>query len=95
MAEHTITLTEEQEKAGVVLLGSTEAITAELQRICDYTANPWVLKVAADNAAATATEAATMKEKYEKLDAAKKAEVDAILSSAAVEAPGNEEPIEG
>jgi hypothetical protein len=83
MAEHMIELTEEQEKAGLAILGSVEAVTAELQRICDYTANPWVLKATTDAAAAAEAEAVALKTKYDALPPEKKEQVDAIIATAA------------
>jgi hypothetical protein len=93
MAEHIIVTSEEQEKAGVLILGSTEAVTRELQAICDSTMGPWVKKLVDDQAAAAQQTATEIHAKYEKLPPEKKAQVDAILASA-VQAPGDEEPLE-
>jgi|WetSurMetagenome_2_1015567.scaffolds.fasta_scaffold466371_2 hypothetical protein len=93
MAEHTIITSEDQEKAGVLILGSTEAVTRELQAIADSTMGPWVKKMVEDQAAVAESEATVLKSKYDKLDAAKKAAVDAIIATA-VQAPGDEEPLE-
>jgi hypothetical protein len=93
MAEYTIVLTKEQDEAGIYLLGSTEAVGRELQSICESTMGPWVLKYNADAAKATATAATELKSKYDSLDKAKKDTIDAILATA-VQAPGNEEPLE-
>ena len=79
MSDHIITLNEEQEKAGLAILGSVEAVTAELQRICDYTANPWAAKANADAAAAAEAAAVALKTKYDKLPPEKQAQVDAII----------------
>jgi hypothetical protein len=84
MSEHVITLTEEQEKAGLALLGSEEAVTKELQTICNYTAEPWVKKYEADVAQSTASEAVELKAKYEKLAKEDKDTVDAIFAKVSV-----------
>jgi hypothetical protein len=94
MTEHIIVTTEEQERAGVALLGNTEAVTQELQAICDATMGPWVLKYTTDVAKATVAAATELKAKYDSMDKAKKDSIDAILATA-VQAQPNEEPMEG
>jgi hypothetical protein len=84
MAEHLIVTTEDQEKAGIALLGSTEMVTKELQIICDSSMGPWVLKYNVDLIAIDASVAISMKEKYSKLEKADQLAVDTLLAKSAV-----------
>jgi hypothetical protein len=92
MAEHTITLTAEQEAAGLAILGSVEAVEAELQTIVNYTAGPWVTKYNADKEKTKVEAATALADKYAKLEKADQDAVDAILAKAAVV---SEEPVGG
>ena len=93
MADYTITISDDTEKAGIALLGSSEALARELQAGIDKMTSPWVAKSIADTAKATQAEALAMKEKYAKLEKSDQAAVDEILAKEAVQAVGDEEPL--